>query len=77
MTLLVTLSDISAAGIGAAFWGVVAGSVTLAVQNLAPPRSVFGAPQVEPPAARQSRFCGCNLDWAARARGDHEGSPKE
>ena len=44
MTRLVTLSDISAAGIGAAFWGVVAGSVTLAVQNLAPPRSVFGAP---------------------------------
>ena len=33
MTFLVTLSGISVAGIGAAFWGVVAGSVTLAVQH--------------------------------------------
>ena len=33
MTFLVTLSGVSMAGIGAAFWGVVAGSVTLAVQH--------------------------------------------
>jgi benzoate membrane transport protein len=33
ITFLVTLSGISVAGIGAAFWGVVAGSLTLAVQN--------------------------------------------
>ena len=33
MTFLVTLSGISVAGIGAAFWGVVAGSLTLAVQH--------------------------------------------
>jgi benzoate membrane transport protein len=33
ITFLVTLSGISIAGIGSAFWGVVAGSVTLAVQN--------------------------------------------
>ena len=33
VTFLVTLSGVSMAGIGAAFWGVVAGSVTLAVQH--------------------------------------------
>ena len=33
MTFLVTLSGVSMAGIGAAFWGVVAGSMTLAVQH--------------------------------------------
>lgn len=33
LTFLVTLSGISVAGIGAAFWGVVAGVVTLSVQN--------------------------------------------
>ena len=33
LTFLVTLSGVSVAGIGAAFWGVVAGVVTLAVQN--------------------------------------------
>ena len=33
LTFLVTLSGVSVAGIGAAFWGVVAGAVTLAVQN--------------------------------------------
>ena len=33
MTFLVTLSGVSMAGIGAAFWGVVAGAATLAVQN--------------------------------------------
>ena len=38
MTFLVTLSGVSMAGIGAAFWGVVAGSVTLAVQHLRPGR---------------------------------------
>ena len=54
MTFLVTLSGISVAGIGAAFWGVVAGSVTLAVQNLAPPRSAFGAPP-DPQGSFQSR----------------------
>ena len=33
MTFLVTLSGVQMAGIGAAFWGVVAGAVTLAVQH--------------------------------------------
>lgn len=33
LTFLVTLSGISLAGIGSAFWGVVAGSVTLLVQH--------------------------------------------
>jgi len=39
MTFLVTLSGVAMAGIGAAFWGVVAGAVTLAVQNWVPSRS--------------------------------------
>jgi len=33
ITFLVTLSGVSVAGVGAAFWGVVAGAVTLAVQH--------------------------------------------
>jgi len=36
ITFLVTLSGLTMAGIGAAFWGVVAGSVTLAVQHWRP-----------------------------------------
>ncbi|MBL8352248.1 MAG: benzoate/H(+) symporter BenE family transporter [Burkholderiaceae bacterium] len=36
LTFLVTLSGISVAGIGAAFWGVVAGSIALAVQHWRP-----------------------------------------
>jgi len=36
MTFLVTLSGLNMAGIGAAFWGVVAGAVTLAVQHWRP-----------------------------------------
>ena len=38
MTFLVTLSGLSMAGIGAAFWGVLAGAVTLAVQHWRPSR---------------------------------------
>ena len=38
MTFLVTLSGLNMAGIGAAFWGVVAGAVTLAVQHWRPSR---------------------------------------
>ena len=38
MTFLVTLSGVSMAGVGAAFWGVVAGAVTLAVQHWRPSR---------------------------------------
>ena len=38
MTFLVTLSGLNMAGIGAAFWGVVAGAVTLAVQHWRPLR---------------------------------------
>lgn len=38
ITFLVTLSGVSVAGIGAAFWGVVAGMVTLAVQHWRPSR---------------------------------------
>ena len=44
MTFLVTLSGLQMAGIGAAFWGVVAGVATLAVQNSAHPRSASGDP---------------------------------
>ena len=33
LTFLVTLSGITLAGIGAAFWGVLAGSLALAVQH--------------------------------------------
>jgi benzoate membrane transport protein len=44
MTFLVTLSGLNMAGIGAAFWGVVAGSVTLAVQHWRPRRSPGAAP---------------------------------
>jgi benzoate membrane transport protein len=33
MTFLVTLSGVTLGGIGSAFWGVVAGSVTMIVQN--------------------------------------------
>jgi benzoate membrane transport protein len=36
LTFLVTLSGVSIAGIGSAFWGVVAGSVALAVQHWRP-----------------------------------------
>ncbi|MBP6898776.1 MAG: benzoate/H(+) symporter BenE family transporter [Burkholderiaceae bacterium] len=36
MTFLVTLSGLNMAGIGSAFWGVVAGAVTLAVQHWRP-----------------------------------------
>ena len=38
MTFLVTLSGVSTAGIGAAFWGVVAGGVAMAVQHWRPRR---------------------------------------
>jgi benzoate membrane transport protein len=38
ITFLVTLSGVSVAGIGAAFWGVVAGSLALAVQHWRPRR---------------------------------------
>ena len=38
ITFLVTLSGLSMAGIGAAFWGVLAGAVTLAVQHWRPSR---------------------------------------
>lgn len=34
LTFLVTLSGLSVAGIGSAFWGVVAGALALAVQHL-------------------------------------------
>ena len=37
ITFLVTLSGLTMAGIGAAFWGVLAGSVTLAVKKWSPP----------------------------------------
>ena len=36
MTFIVTLSGVSIAGVGAAFWGVVAGSLALAVQHWRP-----------------------------------------
>jgi benzoate membrane transport protein len=39
ITFLVTLSGVSLAGIGAPFWGVVAGSLALAVQHFRTPRA--------------------------------------
>ena len=33
VTFLVTLSGVAIAGIGSAFWGVVAGSLALSIQN--------------------------------------------
>ena len=39
LTFLVTLSGITMAGIGSAFWGVVAGTISLAVQHWRAPRS--------------------------------------
>ena len=36
ITFLVTLSGLSLAGIGSAFWGVVAGALTLFVQQWRP-----------------------------------------
>ena len=38
ITFLVTLSGVVVAGIGSAFWGVVAGALALAVQNVGRPR---------------------------------------
>jgi benzoate membrane transport protein len=38
LTFLVTLSGVTIGGIGAAFWGVLAGAVTLAVQHWRPQR---------------------------------------
>jgi benzoate membrane transport protein len=38
LTFLVTLSGVSVAGVGSAFWGVVAGSFALAVQHWRPGR---------------------------------------
>jgi len=38
LTFLVTLSGLSVAGIGSAFWGVLAGSLALAVQHWRPGR---------------------------------------
>ena len=37
ITFLVTLSGVVVAGVGSAFWGVVAGAVALAVQNAGRP----------------------------------------
>jgi benzoate membrane transport protein len=56
ITFLVTLSGVSIAGIGSAFWGVVAGAIALFVQQYAHPRTrrrrlpLKGAP----PAARKA-----------------------
>jgi benzoate membrane transport protein len=36
LTFLVTLSGLTLAGIGSAFWGVVAGAVALVVQQFGP-----------------------------------------
>ena len=39
ITFLVTLSGVTIAGIGSAFWGVVAGSIALFVQQYGRPRA--------------------------------------
>jgi benzoate membrane transport protein len=40
ITFLVTLSGVTLAGVGSAFWGVVAGAVALAVQHVRKPQTV-------------------------------------
>jgi benzoate membrane transport protein len=40
MTFLVTLSGVVLAGVGSAFWGVVAGALALLVQRVAQPKTV-------------------------------------
>ena len=42
ITFLVTLSGVTLAGIGSAFWGVVAGAIALAVQQLGRPKAAAG-----------------------------------
>ena len=45
ITFLVTLSGVSLAGIGSAFWGVVAGALALFVQQWRPGRASRGPTQ--------------------------------
>ena len=40
ITFLVTLSGVTVAGVGSAFWGVVAGALALAVQHWHKPQTV-------------------------------------
>ncbi|RZL45247.1 MAG: benzoate transporter BenE [Variovorax sp.] len=42
ITFLVTLSGVTLAGIGSAFWGVVAGAIALAVQQIGRPKAAAG-----------------------------------
>ena len=78
ITFLVTLSGLSMAGIGAAFWGVLAGAVTLAVQNWAPSRSAFGArPQGGAPGGPAKPGPRGPLGSAVPTRGGLEGSHKD
>ena len=44
ITFLVTLSGVTLAGIGSAFWGIVAGALALFVQQYAKPRTADPAP---------------------------------
>ncbi|MCY1359815.1 benzoate transporter [compost metagenome] len=51
ITFLVTLSGVTLAGIGSAFWGVVAGAVALAVQQVGRARSAQ-VPKEKAPAGK-------------------------
>ncbi len=59
ITFLVTLSGVTLAGIGSAFWGVVAGAMALAIQQLGrrlvAPRTLAPAAQTAAPAPPTSR----------------------
>ena len=59
ITFLVTLSGVTVAGIGSAFWGVVAGAVALGVQRL----------------GRRNRYAPGKNDAPARASGDKDIAP--
>ncbi|MNS25251.1 Inner membrane protein YdcO [compost metagenome] len=50
ITFLVTLSGVTLAGIGSAFWGVVAGAVALAVQQVG--RAQVQVPVEKAPAGK-------------------------
>ena len=54
ITFLVTLSGVVIAGVGSAFWGVVAGALALFVQQYGQPRRAF-LPESTPAAIREKR----------------------
>ncbi|WP_225782299.1 benzoate/H(+) symporter BenE family transporter [Xenophilus sp. Marseille-Q4582] len=69
ITFLVTLSGVTIAGIGSAFWGVVAGALALAVQQLGRGKSTQGGKAIAP-------ACKIRLDQkAANAAATEKNAP--